>query len=281
MKKTVFSLAAFVACFSVFAQVATRTTYYEAGISVGGMNSRTDVSRKLHWGSTRLNGSLFAGLLYKNTIGVRLEFTTGSVKASDSNNVDDLKARNLSFKSSITEFALVGEFHPLMINGWDSDKPPKFSPYIMAGIGFFSFNPQANLNSKWIDLEPLRLEGQGFTEYPERQRYKLNALCFPLGLGIKTELNQTFNLRLEGLYRFTTTDYLDDVSTRIIDPLLFDKYLDAANASIAKQLYNRANPANTGYRPGNQRGNPKYKDGYFNLNIKLGYCFGRQYVAKR
>src|SRR5687767_11909143 len=115
MKKTVFSLAAFVACVSVFAQVATRTTYYEAGISVGGMNSRTDVSRKLHWGSTRLNGSLFAGLLYKNTVGVRIEFASGSVKASDSNNVDDLKARNLSFKSSITEFALVGEFHPLMI----------------------------------------------------------------------------------------------------------------------------------------------------------------------
>lgn len=280
MKKLFFSIATFIA-FHSYSQLITRTVYSEVGISVGGMNSMTDITRKFHFGSTHFNTSAFLGFMYRNTIGGRVEFTTGRISGADSNSNDKTSLRNLSFRSRINELAMVIEFHPLMINGWDADIPPKFSPYLAAGIGFFSYKPQANLNGTWYDLQPLRLEGQGFAEYPDRKLYSLTAICFPVGAGVKTELGSKLNLRAEVLYRFTNSDYLDDVSTKIVDPNLFDKYLSPTDAATAKLLYNRADPSSPGYKPGNQRGNPKYTDGYFNLNIKLSYCFARRFKKKQ
>jgi hypothetical protein len=72
-------------------------------------------------------------------------------------------------------------------------------------------------------------------EYPERKEYKLTQLNFPLGAGIKLECSALLNLRLEILHRITRTDYLDDVSTRYIDPSLFQKYLSPNKASNALQ----------------------------------------------
>ena len=39
----------------------------------------------------------------------------------------------------------------------------------LIGVGYFSFNPQAKLGNRWIDLQPLSTEGQGFPEYPDRK----------------------------------------------------------------------------------------------------------------
>jgi hypothetical protein len=38
------------------------------------------------------------------------------------------------------------------------------------------------------------------------------AICFPVGVGVKYSLNRQMSLGFEVLYRFTTTDYIDDVS---------------------------------------------------------------------
>ena len=63
--------------------------------------------------------------------------------------------------------------------------PPAVSPYILAGIGYFHFNPQANLNDNYVDLQPLHTEGQGFAEYPNVKEYKLSQINFPVGIGSK------------------------------------------------------------------------------------------------
>ena len=42
------------------------------------------------------------------------------------------------------------------------------------------------------------------------------AICFPIGIGIKYSINQSLNLSFEIAHRFTTTDYIDDVSTTYI-----------------------------------------------------------------
>ena len=44
---------------------------------------------------------------------------------------------------------------------------------------------------------------------------------FPLELGIKYSLNERINIGFEILHRFTTTDYLDDVSKTYVDPAAF------------------------------------------------------------
>ena len=71
--------------------------------------------------------------------------------------------RNLSFKSKITDFMLGLEIHPLyIINRNNEDKePPLFSPYLLAGVGFFSFKPQTKLGNKWVDLTTIEYRRTG------------------------------------------------------------------------------------------------------------------------
>jgi hypothetical protein len=158
------------------------------------------------------------------------------------------------------------------------DELPQFSPYIALGMGWFSFNPQANLNGKWIDLQPLRTEGQGFPEKGKDSRpYRLSQSNIILGAGIKYEVSQLITARAEMLFRRTFTDYLDDASTTYIDPSWFDANLSPQYALWAKQLHDRSVVYDPGYSgPGSLRGNPTTNDQYFTFNIKIGINLGRQ-----
>ncbi len=163
---------------------------YELGGSLGIMNCLTDLGgnkgngkkfiKDLNLGNTGFAGSIYVSAIYKNAIALRLEATMGQVKAYDSilkkvkTSTTGRYERNLSFRSNITELMAVLELHPLFMfkkyedaNG--STEPPRLSPYIVAGVGYFSFNPQAKLQNQWVDLQPLRTEGQGFAEYPEKK----------------------------------------------------------------------------------------------------------------
>ncbi len=266
---------------------------FELGITGGVMNSLTDLGGKkgigknfikdLNWKNTKpCVGAYFMGM-YQNKLGFRLQGTFGSVKGYDSilkpvaATTSGRYERNLSFKSKITDFQLGVEIHPLMFKNYDDNEEPFVSPYILVGIGYYSFDPQANLKGQWYSLQPLRLEGQGFAEYPDRHPYKLSQINFAAGLGVKYEINDIFNLRFEVEHRFLTTDYLDDASTDYIDPNLFYNYLPPSQAAIAQQLYNRKaelNPSDM-LVPGEQRGDPKDKDAFFSIQLKLGMSLGR------
>lgn len=269
---------------------------FEVGGSLGAMNSLTDLGGKrgiggkffkdLNRGNTELAGGIFVSALYKYTIGLRLEATFGQVSSHDSVLVavnDIARARynrNLSFRSNITEIALMVEFHPMyaFVDYSAMDYyPPKFSPYFIAGVGYFSFNPQAKLNNQWVNLQPLSTEGQGFAEYPDRKPYKLNAISIPIGGGVKYELSQLINIRAEFIYRPTNTDYIDDVSTNYIDKNLYQQYFTGARLTNALLLNDRQRgeyPPQT--FPDKKRGNPKDDDNFFSVNIKLGLALGRE-----
>jgi hypothetical protein len=47
-------------------------------------------------------------------------------------------------------------------------------------------------------------------------------MVFPLGMGIKYNISRTLNFHMEAAFRFTSTDYLDDVSTTYAGPDVFD-----------------------------------------------------------
>lgn len=266
---------------------------FELGASAGIMNALTDLGGKkgigknfikdLNWKNTKLSYGVYLVGMYQNKIGIRLEGTFGSVTGYDSilkkpeNPSTGRYERNLSFKSKIADFQLAVEIHPLMFKNYD-DEPPVLSPYAIAGVGYYLFDPQAKLNGQWYALQPLKLEGQGFKEYPDRTPYKLSQLNFAAGLGMKYEINDMFNARFELVHRFLTTDYLDDVSTNYIDPNLFYNYLPTNLAAIAQQLYNRKNELNPSdvTNIGDQRGDPKDKDAFFTIQLKFGMMLGRQ-----
>lgn len=276
---------------------------FEVGTSNGIMNCLTDLGGKkgigkpflkdLNMGKAQFNTGFYISALYKNAIGVRLEGTFGRVLAYDSI-LRDVRAttggryeRNLHFRSRITEVALITEFHPLfMFINWPSRdaEPPRISPYIAAGVGFFSFNPQAKLGSNWVDLQPLSLEGQGFAEYPNRKPYKLTQINAPIGFGVKYELSPTFNLRWEVLHRVLFTDYLDDVSSRYINPAVFSNYfsgvqLQNALALASNDRVNPGGPTGTFRKTeGGIRGNPRDRDAYFTVNLKIGMTIGRERI---
>ena len=191
--------------------------------------------------------------------------------------------RNLNFRSTISEFSLVAELHPLfMFIDWTESEsdPPKLSPYLLAGVGYFSFNPQGTLpnSSKWVDLQPLHTEGQGFVN--ERPEYKLKQFNFPIGVGIKYELSDVLNLRGEFVYRVLNTDYLDDVSTTYFDPAAYAQSgLSANNQALSYQMSNKQinNVTGTGAAM-SKRGSPAQKDAYFTFNLKLGLLIGREKI---
>jgi len=271
---------------------------FEIGASVGAINCLTDLGgnkgigkkfvKDLNLGKTSVAGSIFLSATFQDMIALRLEATFGQVKADDAV-LRKVKAstfgryeRNLSFRSNITEFMLATEIHPLYIfNKYDEDKaPPRTSPYLLAGVGFFSFKPQTRANGTWVDLQPLSTEGQGFAEYPDRKPYKLQQMCIPVGIGAKYELSSTINLRAEFVYRILSTDYLDDVSKTYIDPTLYPNYFTGAKLTNAFLLNDRQYELDPTHvtNPGDQRGNPKNNDSYFSFNVKVSYSFGRQKV---
>lgn len=274
---------------------------FEAGVSVGPMNSLTDIGgrsgkgrhgpKDLNIKSTKIFGSIYAAAVYKHFLALRLEGTVGSIKSNDSLLAPVKKSdaigrynRNLSFKSPIYELSLTAEFHPItFFQSFDPERyPPAFSPYMIGGVGVFHFNPQANLNGEWIALQPLHTEGEGFAEYPDRPQYKLNQINVPLGIGVLYEASTRLNFRLEYITRQLFTDYIDDVHSKYIEPALFSQYLTGTQLSQALALNNRgrsdAVPNLTTARPGGRRGNPLNNDSYFSINFKVGYVFGRESI---
>ena len=264
----------------------------EVGIAAGAMNCFTDLGTRKSDNLGFLNNIVVRNfkLCYGANVGVylgdkiafRLEYNRGQITAYDSllKRVESGAGRynrNLDFRSNISEFVLSAEVYPVMLfysgDGFLSD----VTPYITAGVGIFSFNPQTVLNGAVVDLAPLRLEGQGFKEYPMRKAYKTTQMCFPFGAGIRVDINAKLSFRLEIKYRLLRTDYLDDVSTGYINPENFDKYLSVKNAQLAHQLYarTRVNKPEE-YADGAVRGNYKNNDAYYSLNLGVSFNLTRK-----
>lgn len=307
--KRIFVLFGFCIMLTTFSNNATAQYYFynddfydspfmfEVGASLAVMNSLTDIGgnkgigkkfvKDINLGKTSIGGGIFIAAMYKNAVALRLEGTFGKL-SSDDNVLAGVSPfdiaierynRNVNFRTKITEFSLMTEIHPLYIfinyETRESD-PPRLSPYLLGGVGFFSFNPQTYYNGSWIDLQPLSTEGQGFKEYPDRPVYKLNQINIPVGLGIKYELSPLVNIRGEYVYRVLNTDYLDDVSKDYIDPAVYSQYFTGTKLANAIALSDRQITKVTG--PGGKRGSAKQKDSYFSFNIKVSVSIGRQRI---
>jgi hypothetical protein len=267
---------------------------FELGATGGLINALTDLGGKkgtgknfikdLRWKTAKPACGVYLLANYADKLCLRIEGIIGQVVGYDSilKNVATSTfgryERNLSFRSKISELHLALELHPLLFKNYLTNEMPLLSPYIAGGIGVYTFDPQAQLNGYWHRLQPLSLEGQGFTEYKNRKPYKLTQLNFIAGVGLRYQLSSLITARVEFVHRKLFTDYLDDVSTTYIDPSVFAHYLNPAKAAVAQKLYNR----NAQIMPGTtahineQRGDIKDNDAYFTILFKLGIILGRQ-----
>lgn len=249
-----------------------------------------------YWGD--LNSPSFTTNLFKNSglgvqihgrymlgkrLGARASFVYGSFRGNDSNSDQEWQLqRNLSFKSSITELALMGE---LYILGFSTEPGARFfAPYLTAGIAAFWFDPKTIYQGREIYLQPLGTEGQGLPGRPER--YKLNSFSIPFGIGAKFILTETINLGVEVVARRSFTDYIDDVSTIYIN---YDEHSEARGSSLSADLANRMNEYLGQDEPvqlatGSQRGGAKVDDYYIMTMVTLNFMFtdgkGKRRFAK-
>jgi hypothetical protein len=269
---------------------------FEFGFGVGPLYFLGDLGGNTGVGSMGLKDVQFSepkmvkgvyGAFYPGEwIGLRASIAHGKLEAYDSKIPDkggperSRKDRNLQFQSSLFEAYLGVELYPTVFMEQYDGLAGKIRPYVVGGIGLFRFNPKGEYyapdgSRKWVPLQPLRLEGQGMSQYPDRKEYKLTQVEIPLGGGIKYFLKENFYVGIEVLYRKTFTDYIDDVSTSYIDNTLFASYLDAEKTAMANQLYNRENlmPGGSLTRSGvgEQRGNPEQNDAFFSSTLKIGW----------
>jgi hypothetical protein len=171
------------------------------------------------------------------------------------------KYRNLHFRSSVAELSAVVEINALPYVAGSTRF--RFTPYALVGAGVFRFDPKAKYEGEWVRLQPLGTEGQGLPQYPAKQPYKLIAACFPVGVGIKLNMDNNWSFSLEFSHRHTTTDYLDDVSGFYADPAYFYQAHPPETADMIRYLADPSsgdNPAQTS--PGQQRGDPSDFDSY-------------------
>jgi hypothetical protein len=234
---------------------------------------------------TKFMKGLYLNLYPAEWLGIRIAANLGQIEAYDSlvktfgKDEFERKKRNLGFKSNISEVYAAIELYPTVFLEQYDGLQYKFRPYGLAGFGMFHYNPKAqyiepNGNKRWVELKPLHLEGQGFPEYPNRKEYSLNQKALMMGGGFKYYLKDNMYIGFEILHRKCFTDYLDDVSTKYIDPYLFTLHLSPDQAQVARQMMYRENLYNPSVnRPyiNEQRGDPKENDAFFSGMLRFGW----------
>jgi hypothetical protein len=257
---------------SIFAQNAI-VQEGEFGIGIGAAHYFGDLNTRAKLNRPKLAAGLFFRKNFGNYIALRLAGNFAQLGYSDVYNThnESLRRRNLSFNTNVWELALQGDFNFYRFMPGDPDF--SFTPYVTLGVSAFSFDPYAYLKDEKYNLRQLGTEGQGSSLHPDRKPYGTMALAIPLGVGLKYALNDRINLGFEVLYRFTGTDYLDDVSKTYADPAAFPPNPDGT-PSVAYLLQDRS--YETGTRIGGkdvQRGNSQNKDQFvtamFTLSLNL------------
>lgn len=249
----------------------------EFGITVGAAHYFGDLNTRAGLNRPKPALGLFFRKQFGNYVGLRIAAHYAQLGYSDTYSKNEYqKTRNLSFNSNIWELALQGDFNFFKFLPGDPDH--QFTPYVTLGVGVFSYDPYAYLNGQKEFLRPLGTEGQNIG-YLGRSPYSTMAMCIPFGVGIKYNITPKLNLSVEICQRFTTTDYIDDVSTTYAgagiggDP---DNFPNGASglASTAKLLQDRSyeiDPDNILGRQGRQRGWSKQKDQYIIAEIGLSF----------
>lgn len=221
-------------------------------------------SKPLTGGLGHFNIGLEARLYTR--IGARTQLTFYNLEASDIHAGDSTfnRQRNLSFKSRNVEWVLQGVYYFYKYGG-KYHKRRNYEPYIAVGGGFTTFNPQAELNGATFDLRGFRTEGVD---------YDSKTFILPLNLGVKAKLNEFMNLTLDLGYRFTFTDYLDDVSQNYGGPFA-DGTLEASLSNRKDEIPIINQTAYEAQIAGQLRGDGGKNDAYFFINFNLEFYLPR------
>jgi hypothetical protein len=214
-------------------------------------------------GELKANIAFGAEYYISNRISTRADLTWFQISGNDGAAEDDRQERNLNFRSSCVELAFTGNIY-LIPQGVRFYQRAKLNPYAFAGVGLLYMNPvtRDSMGVKHA-LQPLMTENVKYSKFQP---------VIPFGLGVKVKLDPFFNLVLEGGYRKTFTDYLDDVSSVRYVKLDELKNQSAAARELSDRRVGKNAPVNDDQRPiKGRRGNPGKDDSYFMVNVRVQY----------
>lgn len=223
--------------------------YNALGVSLNAFNYFGDLSPAPKRMSTDIGFTRPAiGLSFTHRFGPRYQlmanFMYGGIRGADSESADpdDVNngafryVRNLSFRNRIKELSIVGQVDLFENQATYISRVP-WTPYIYAGVAGFHHNPQAQVPEtdllgnpfsdagEWVNLKPLETEGKS---------YSLIQVAIPFGFGARFRINEVMDIAAEFGFRYTFTDYLDDVSGYYVD-------LNTLSSEKARALSYRSN----------------------------------------
>jgi len=296
----IFLLCSLLTCHLVSAQSYNyRCKYQSLVLGVAGTYSNGDIKSSLNTVrpgvSIGFNNRIYPRLSYEVDL-LWYRLLGDDFLASDKKLASNNYLRNLHFRNDIKEFALTFRYD-LIPNTDHYRKRPIYNAYVLLGGSVFYHNPVAKNNSGvWTDLRPLKTEGKSYSNLQ---------FSVPAGLGLRYKLAIQWDLELEVTYRYTTTDYLDDVSGNYSNP-------DQLGSDLARQMSNRSASLtgsfnrggrdlnfirntleeqfvdlgsgysySTSHAPGNKRGSAIGPDSYFLISLRVIYIIpGKIYCPK-
>lgn len=236
-------------------------------------------------------GGMFMRFTGHPALALKLNLNYGTLYANDDWNINKAKEaesveddafqrylRNQDARANVWEGTITFEVIPFRFNPESKLAAKSMQPYITFGGGGFHYRPQTSLidpitgRKRWVYTKELRLEGEGILENGQYEN-NLWQVCVPLGAGLRWDVGKNMNIGFEYLYRMTTTDRLDNVSSEYVTPAFFDRNLSPEDAAIAKQVYDKSWYIEPGVRnkSGSPRGNKDVLDGYSTISITFMY----------
>lgn len=214
------------------------------------------------------------GLVYKYFMHPNIGFRTGinyaNLWGADSlQSSYALQRRNLDFQTNLIELNAGFEANLLPV---ETDQY-KVSPYVFAQVALFYFNPYTTVNEEKLYLRPLSTEGQGLKQYPDRKLYSLVNMGFPLGGGMRFFLGQKVMLNAEIGFRYTLTDYLDDVSKSYVNMDTLFAYKGKQSVDLSFRTDEKPNWDGNYPAEGFKRGDSRTSDWYWFGGISVSIYF--------
>lgn len=246
----------------------------EFGITAGAAHYFGDLNTRAGLNRPKPAVGAFFRKQFGNYIGLRVSAHYAQLGYSDKYSKNEYqKTRNLSFNTSIFELGIQGDFN--FFKYVPGDPAHNFTPYVTLGVGVFTYDPYAYLDGQKVFLRPLGTEGQT-GGYEGRKEYSTMALCIPFGVGIKYSVSEKVNISVEIAQRFTTTDYLDDVSSTYAPATYFPP--GPNGPSVAALMQDRSYETRPddilSSHPNAQRGWSKQRDQYVIAEIGISFNFG-------
>ncbi len=254
-----------------------RDRHFIASVGTGTSSYFGDLNNPNDFIDAKLNLNLGLQYFVTDRISVRGEVTWFQLSGDDAEADSGGRInRNLSFVSNNYEINVEGIINLFPMGKRFYQRKP-YNVYAFIGIGLTNYNPRGEVPNveyngallpnagKKVALRPLQTEGTKYSSFTP---------VIPIGLGVKLKAGPFFNIAIEGGFRKTFTDYLDDVST-----VYADKTGDSELAiAMADKRWALPNPLET-KAPGSKRGGSDKDDAYLIMNVKVEYYLPAKFFS--